>query len=391
MRSEIADVLGKTVLSFDVRSGPTGVLFGSVTTTDIADEIWRTRKIRVDRKKIETDSIKRIGRYSIPIHLFEGVTVEVKTLVVPEGGELPPEEELQAMEAADAEAQAAEEAAKAEQQQEVVEYLEEEESRRRGRRGGGADARRGRRGGAVRGRRRGCARGRAAGPSRDCRPRPRSRSRCSREAAEEPEPEEQLLSFPRGAPQACGAPRELPAASGENATRRPVDGVVGDVRTHGENGGNMCSFRCKSGRVRGRVSVCEYTAIDLFGLDRFVSDMVLSGSVAITHVAPFAPHDGHALPAARRDGGAPLYDENAEMAVVGSVLRSETAVSAVIEHIGAGDFYLHHLGDDLPRGHRPLGRRRARRPDHGLTRSWRSGASSTRPAGRRRCTRSPRT
>ena len=39
----------------------------------------------------------------------------------------------------------------------------------------------------------------------------------------------------------------------------------------------------------------------------------------------------------------PLYDENAEMAVVGSVLRSETALSAVIEHIGAGDFYLHHL------------------------------------------------
>ena len=98
------------MLSFDVRSGPTGVLFGSVTTTDIADELWRTRKIRVDRKKIETDSIKRIGRYSIPIHMFEDVTVEVKTLVVPEGGELPPEEELAAMEAAEAEAQAAKEA-----------------------------------------------------------------------------------------------------------------------------------------------------------------------------------------------------------------------------------------------------------------------------------------
>jgi large subunit ribosomal protein L9 len=125
---EIADVLGKTVLSFDVKSGPTGVLFGSVTATDIVDELWRTRKIRVDRKKIETDAIKRIGRYSIPIQVFEGVTVEVKTLVIPEGGELPPEEELQAMEAAEAEAQAAEEAAKAEAGQEVVEYLEEEEA-----------------------------------------------------------------------------------------------------------------------------------------------------------------------------------------------------------------------------------------------------------------------
>ena len=43
--------------------------------------------------------------------MFEGVTAEVKTLVVPEGGELPPEEELAALEAAErAEAEAAEEA-----------------------------------------------------------------------------------------------------------------------------------------------------------------------------------------------------------------------------------------------------------------------------------------
>ena len=73
-----------------------------MTTTDIADELWRTRKVRVDRKKIETDALKRIGRYAIPIQVFEGVTVEVKTLVVPEGGELPPDEELAAMEAAEA-------------------------------------------------------------------------------------------------------------------------------------------------------------------------------------------------------------------------------------------------------------------------------------------------
>ncbi len=127
---EIASVLGKTVLTFDVKSGPTGALFGSVTTTDIADEIWRTRKIRVDRKKIDSDSLKRIGRYSIAIQVFEGVTVEVKTLVGPEGGELPPEEELAAMEAAEATATAEAQAATAEASaasDELVEYLEEEE------------------------------------------------------------------------------------------------------------------------------------------------------------------------------------------------------------------------------------------------------------------------
>ena len=107
--AEIAATLGKTVLRFEVKAGPTGALFGSVTPTDIAAELWRTRKIRVDRRKIDLDVIKRIGRYSIAVHVLEGVTAEVKTLVVPEGGELPPEEELQALEAAErAEEEAAE-------------------------------------------------------------------------------------------------------------------------------------------------------------------------------------------------------------------------------------------------------------------------------------------
>ena len=108
--NEIAEVLSKTVLRFEVKAGSTGSLFGSVTSSDVADEIWRTRKVRIDRRKVALDPIKRIGRYTIPIEVFQDVQVEVKTLVVPEGGELPPEEELAAMEAAEAEASAASEA-----------------------------------------------------------------------------------------------------------------------------------------------------------------------------------------------------------------------------------------------------------------------------------------
>ncbi len=122
----IAETLRKTVLRFEVNAGPRGTLFGSVTATDVADEIWRTRKIRVDRRKIDLgDPIKRIGRYELPIVLFEDVRVDVKTLVVPVGGELPPEEELEQMaaeEAAEAAAAADEQAA-----EEPVEYLDEEE------------------------------------------------------------------------------------------------------------------------------------------------------------------------------------------------------------------------------------------------------------------------
>jgi len=131
---EIAEVLGKTVLRFEVKAGPTGTLFGSVTPSDVADEIWRARKIRVDRRKIAIDPLKRIGRFSVPIELFQDVQVEVKTLVVPEGGELPPEEELAAIEAAEAAAAAAEAeavaaaaAAHAEAEAAIAEVLAEEE------------------------------------------------------------------------------------------------------------------------------------------------------------------------------------------------------------------------------------------------------------------------
>jgi large subunit ribosomal protein L9 len=96
---QIADVLSKTVLRFEVKAGPTGSLFGSVTPTNIADELWRMKKIRVDRRKIGIDTIKRIGRFEVPIELFQDVHATVNTHVVPEGGELPSEEELAAMEA----------------------------------------------------------------------------------------------------------------------------------------------------------------------------------------------------------------------------------------------------------------------------------------------------
>jgi hypothetical protein len=116
------------VLRFDVKAGPTGSLFGSVTATDVAEELWRTRKVRVDRRKLEMDSIKRIGRYTIAAHLFDGVTADVRADVVPEGGELPPEEELAAMEAAEAEAAAAEAEARASSEVALEEIFAEEEA-----------------------------------------------------------------------------------------------------------------------------------------------------------------------------------------------------------------------------------------------------------------------
>jgi large subunit ribosomal protein L9 len=111
----IAARLEKRELRFDVNAGPTGALFGSVTATNVADRLWEQEKIRVDRRKLDMETIKRIGRYRVPFEVFTDVVAELRLVVAPEGEELPPEEELAELEAREqAEADAAAEAAAAE-------------------------------------------------------------------------------------------------------------------------------------------------------------------------------------------------------------------------------------------------------------------------------------
>ena len=113
---ELVQKLESAELRFDVQAGETGTLFGSVTATDIADRVWETQRVRIDRRKLDLpESIKRIGRYEVPVELFQDVTGTLRLAVVPEGGELPPEEELEALD----QAAAAEEAAAAAEAEEA--------------------------------------------------------------------------------------------------------------------------------------------------------------------------------------------------------------------------------------------------------------------------------
>ena len=122
---EIAQKLEGAEIRFDVPAGETGTLFGSVTATDIAEQLWESQRVRVDRRKLDLpESIKRIGRYQIPVELFPDVTATLKVAVVPEGGELPPQEELDAIAAAEAEAEAAAQAEAEAQHQEAEAEIE---------------------------------------------------------------------------------------------------------------------------------------------------------------------------------------------------------------------------------------------------------------------------
>ena len=81
---EVAHTLNRTVLTVKARAGTADRLYGSVTSTDIADAIWKARRLRVDRRKVELDEpIKALGSYKVAITVFNDVRATVKVMVVP--------------------------------------------------------------------------------------------------------------------------------------------------------------------------------------------------------------------------------------------------------------------------------------------------------------------
>jgi len=80
---ENAATLSRTVLTIPQPAGDDGRLFGSVTTQDIADAIRDARGLKVDRRKIHLEEpIKNVGTYMVVVEVADGVTANVKTLVV---------------------------------------------------------------------------------------------------------------------------------------------------------------------------------------------------------------------------------------------------------------------------------------------------------------------
>jgi large subunit ribosomal protein L9 len=81
-----ASQLQKLMLKFERKVGEAGVLYGSVTSMDIAHEL-KEQGYEVDRRKIVLrEPIKRFGNYTVPVRLHREVTVELPVQVLGEGG-----------------------------------------------------------------------------------------------------------------------------------------------------------------------------------------------------------------------------------------------------------------------------------------------------------------
>jgi len=76
-----ADELSAVVLSFNVKSGDDGKLFGSITTSQIADAL-KDKGFGIEKKKIHlVEPIKHTGTHDVSIRLYPGVAATIKVEV----------------------------------------------------------------------------------------------------------------------------------------------------------------------------------------------------------------------------------------------------------------------------------------------------------------------
>jgi len=67
--------------------GETEVLFGSVTSTDVASAM-AAKGFEIDRRRLTLrEPIKKLGEYDIPLRLHPDVTIPIKVKVVAEGAD----------------------------------------------------------------------------------------------------------------------------------------------------------------------------------------------------------------------------------------------------------------------------------------------------------------
>jgi len=85
--TELAEQMSQLTLTFEAKAGPTGRLYGSITTADIAEALEKELDTEVDRRKISTDPLREVGEHMVPVRLSRDVEAQVTVVVHAEGVE----------------------------------------------------------------------------------------------------------------------------------------------------------------------------------------------------------------------------------------------------------------------------------------------------------------
>ncbi len=82
---DLADHINGVSLTFAVKAGETGKLYGSITTQDVATAIQDQTRYEVKRQQIDMQPIRELGEYKAHVRLTIDLMPEVKILVHREG------------------------------------------------------------------------------------------------------------------------------------------------------------------------------------------------------------------------------------------------------------------------------------------------------------------
>ena len=83
---DLADRISQTTLNFKAMAGEGGRLYGSITSTAIAESLASTLGIDIDRRRIRMDHpLRELGTHEISMNLSHGVSAAFKVIVESEG------------------------------------------------------------------------------------------------------------------------------------------------------------------------------------------------------------------------------------------------------------------------------------------------------------------
>jgi large subunit ribosomal protein L9 len=82
--NDLAREIDGVELVFGRRAAPTGKLFGSVTTQEIADELFKVSGVDINRRRISQQPLREIGSHEVPVRLGNEISPNLKITIVRE-------------------------------------------------------------------------------------------------------------------------------------------------------------------------------------------------------------------------------------------------------------------------------------------------------------------
>lgn len=89
MRAEyeaLAIKINETTLTYTARAGQTGKLYGSVTTSQITDDLNEQLGTEIDRRKVGNEPLRQLGEQQVVVRLNADIQPHVTVIVEPEEG-----------------------------------------------------------------------------------------------------------------------------------------------------------------------------------------------------------------------------------------------------------------------------------------------------------------